>query len=64
MKPTEADRQVAKDAMVAGWNACQQTNYFGRNARQKCDCDLGAIDGCKARVEAIANALAAIRERA
>ena len=48
------DIQIAKDAMVEGWNGC--TNYFG-----KCDCDLGAIDGCKARVEAIAAAIAKAR---
>jgi hypothetical protein len=58
---TEKDRDVARDAMVSGFNDCQQTNYFGRNARAKCDCDLGAIDGCKARVEAIAKALADAR---
>lgn len=58
---TDQDREIAKDAMVAGWNECKQTNYFGMGARQKCDCDLGAIDGCKARVEAIARAIAAAR---
>lgn len=58
---TEQDRDAARDAMVAGFNDCQQTNYFGRNARAKCDCDFGAIDGCKARVEAIANILADAR---
>lgn len=57
--PNEKERQAARDAMVAGFNACKQTNHFGLNARQKCDCDLGAIDGCKARVEAIALAIAA-----
>lgn len=61
MDTTEADRQLARDAMVAGWNACKQTNYFGMNARQKCDCDLGTIDGCRAKVEAVARAIAAAR---
>ena len=55
------DIQIAKDAMVEGWNGCKQTNYFGINARARCDCDLGTIDGCKARVEAIAAAIAKAR---
>lgn len=61
MSVTERDRQNARDAMVAGWNACKQTNYFGMNARQKCDCDQGAIDGCRARVEELAKVIAANR---
>lgn len=61
-EPNERDLQDARDAMVAGWNACKQTNYFGMNARQKCDCDPGAIDGCKARVEVIAKVIAAARK--
>lgn len=59
---TDTDRQMARDAMVEGWNECKQVNYFGLNARQKCDCDLGAIDGCKARVEAVAKAIATARK--
>lgn len=59
---TDNDRQLAKDAMVEGFRECQQTNYFGMNARQKCDCDIGAIDGCKARIEAIAKSIAGVRK--
>lgn len=61
MAATEQDREKARDAIAAGFRECKQTNYFGHNARQRCDCDLGAVDGCKARIEAIAQAIAAAR---
>jgi hypothetical protein len=55
-----SDEQAARDAMVAGWNACKYTNSIGKLGKL-CDCDLGAVDGCKARVEAIAAAIAKAR---
>lgn len=45
--------------MLAGHCACKITQFFalGNNINDRCDCDLGAIDGCKARREAIVTAL-------
>lgn len=57
---TDTDRELAREAMVEGWNNCKQTNNFQRGA-PPCDCSLGAIDGCKARVEAVARVIAAAR---
>lgn len=58
---TETDRQMARDAMCEGWNNCKITNYIGQIGKP-CDCDPGAIDGCKARREAIAKAIATARK--
>jgi len=55
---TEKHRELAREAMNKGFNDCKLTYYFGGTAREQCDCDHGATDGCKARVEAIAVALA------
>ena len=57
---TEEDRHKARNAMDVGYNACHRGWGRGRAA---CDCDLGATDGCKARVEAIAEAIATERNR-
>ncbi len=53
------DRELAREAIVKGWNSCKLTNNF--NIGPQCDCDCGAIDGCKAKVEAIAQAIAFAR---
>ena len=57
---TDDDREWARDVMVTAWNNCKLTGTIGQVGR-KCDCDLGAIDGCKARVEEIAKAIATAR---
>ncbi len=54
---TDADRLAAADAIVSGWNKCK-----GRELGPgTCKCDLGRIDGCVTRVEAIAQAIALAR---
>lgn len=54
---TDQDRKLARDAMVEGSQHCKQINVIG----SLCDCNLGVIDGCKARVEVIALAIALAR---
>lgn len=54
---TEADREAARAAMVRGYHDCGG----GWQKVRSCDCDDRRIDGCKARVEAIAVVLAASR---
>lgn len=60
---TPEDIQAARDAMVAGHDACKMIGHFCRDEDVHCNCDLGKIDGCKARVEAIAAAIAKSRVR-
>ena len=60
---TEKHRELARQAMDKGFNDCKLTNYFGRETRELCDCDQGSTGGCKARVEAIAAALALASEQ-
>lgn len=58
---TEEDRQMARDALVQGWHNCRATATIENGKHCDCDCDLGAIDGCKARIEEIAKAIATAR---
>jgi len=61
----ERDRHEAREAMVDGFNTCKLTNTIGQNRQSDwCGCDHGAIDGCRACVEAIAEAIARARLRA
>jgi hypothetical protein len=50
---TEAHREVARRAMIKGYHDCGG----GFQRVRSCDCDDSRIDGCKARVEAIAAAI-------
>jgi hypothetical protein len=60
---TEDDRIAAREAIIEAWNNCKQTNSIGnRQPRSLCDCDLGAIDGCKAKIESVARAIAFARK--
>lgn len=54
---TDEDRRLARDAIVAGWSTCNRLHTGDR----KCDCDMGAIDDCTAKIEAIAKAIAEAR---
>lgn len=56
---TDTDREMARAALVEGWNNCKATNNFGP---VNCDCDHGKIDGCKARIEVLAKWIAAARK--
>lgn len=57
---TETDRQTARDAIVEGYNACEARSDGER--RRGCDCDLGAIAGCRSMVNRIALAIATARK--
>lgn len=57
---TDDDREMARDALVLGWNACPRSS--GNWREPNCTCDLGAISGCKERVEKIAYAIAFARQ--
>lgn len=59
---TDTDRQMAQDAMVAGYEACQLNPHGFGYKEKRCACDLGSIVGCRARVEAIAAAIATARK--
>lgn len=59
---SDEDRKAASDAMVAGWNACPRNPYRGPLVGPMCLCELNTIDGCQARVEAIATAIAQARQ--
>lgn len=59
----DVDRQAERNAIVAGFNGCRRMQHVRTGAGEDCDCDCGAIDGCKARVEAIAWAIAAARSK-
>lgn len=56
---TDFEREMARDALVKGYHDCGSRWNRGPRA---CDCDDSRIDGCKARVEAIAKAIAAARK--
>lgn len=58
---TEMDRALASEAMIDGHCNCQMTKFRMDPLVEKCDCDFGAIDGCKARLEAIAKVIAGAR---
>ena len=56
---TEADRNMARDAIVTGYDHCK-----GRRERlvcTRCDCRSEQIDGCKALIEAVAATISAAR---
>lgn len=55
---TESDRELARRAMIKGYHDCGARWQAGPG--RSCDCDDSRIDGCKARVDAIA---ASIREQ-
>lgn len=57
---TDDDRAAARAALVDGWHNCKYTNYIGQHGKP-CDCDHGAIDGCKAKLEGVAKAIAFAR---
>lgn len=63
MLVTESDREMAREALFEGYQKCgaNVANCMELTVRQ-CDCDLGAIAGCKARVEALATAIATARK--
>ncbi len=54
---TDQDIELAREALVEGYGNCPRVDWQAKN----CDCDPGAIDGCKAKVEAIAKTIAAVR---
>lgn len=56
---TNDDRELASLAMVKGYHDCALKWQSGPGAT--CDCDGYRIDGCKARVEAIAEAISKAR---
>lgn len=66
---TDADRAEARAAMIIGRRGCRAlypslcSDGASRpvGPSQICKCDLGAVDGCVARVEAIAAAIARAR---
>lgn len=57
---TETDREMAREALAIGWDNCKSCPE--RDDKIACDCDLGAVDGCVAKVEAIAEAIARARK--
>lgn len=60
---TDADREVARGALIEGYHHCKATNYVP-NGVKPCDCDFGAIAGCKERLESVARAIAFTRKAA
>lgn len=60
--PVDSDFKEASDAMLAGQSKCHLTRAFSHREEVSCSCDYGAIDGCKARLTAIAEAIAAARQ--
>lgn len=58
---TESDMAEAKEAIVRGWQTCENHPEQGPEPRT-CNCDLGAIDGCKALVSRVALAIATARK--
>lgn len=58
---TDTDREMAAQAIVDAWSNCKRIAYTTTGAVQDCDCDPGRIDGCKAKIEAIARWIAAAR---
>lgn len=57
MNVTDCHRIAAKIAIAKGFYDCKRTNCPVQD-KSPCDCDAGAIDGCKAEIEAIAEAIA------
>jgi hypothetical protein len=51
---------MARDALVEAWDNCKARPE--RDEKIGCDCELGTIDGCKAKVEAVARAIALARK--
>ena len=60
---TDSDREVARGALIEGHHHCKATNYVP-NGVKPCDCDFGAIAGCKERLESVARATAFARKAA
>jgi hypothetical protein len=58
---SDTDREMARDAMVKGWNSCPRKQLFETGKGHDCDCDGGSIVDCKERVEKIAYAIAFAR---
>lgn len=59
MTITEEHREAARRAMVRGYHDCGG----GWQRVRSCDCDASRIDGCRARVEAIAAAIAQANDK-
>lgn len=57
---TEEDRKLARIAMLQGHDTCPFTQYLKTGKRAECDCP-NVVDGCKARIEAIAGMIARAR---
>jgi hypothetical protein len=56
----DSDVRLARTALVDGFNACPRASHNFADM-SNCDCDPGRIDGCSAKVEAIAKVIAAAR---
>lgn len=59
---TDDDRTAARRAIVEGWDNCKARPDINFGHRV-CDCDLGAVDGCKIKVESVARAIAFARKQ-
>lgn len=59
--PTERDYEQAREALHEAWNNCKMVNSITSRVGHPCDCDHSLVAGCKAKVEAIARAIAAAR---
>ena len=65
---TESDRDLARDAIFNGFANCKMAVKGAGPLKDindivyLCDCDHGAVAGCKARVEATALAIASARK--
>ncbi len=55
---TDFDRDMAREAITDGWSMCGAIH----SSDKKCDCDLSIVCGCKAKLEAVAKAIAAARK--
>ena len=53
---SDQDRSLARVALIQGHDNCplSDSDFVQTGRGHECGCDLNAIDGCKARVEAIA----------
>ena len=58
--PTEQDYERARQAIHEAWDNCKMVNYM--RVGHPCGCDQGLVAGCKAKVEAIAKAIAEARK--
>lgn len=58
---SNTDREMARDAMIKGWNSCPRKQLFESGEGKDCECAEGGITSCKERVESIAYAIAFAR---